>query len=237
VAYGDTDGKGEKVRKVLSALIFPAWITFMALAGFYVPALMMKLPFFQVSTVQIEGTRSIDRKEVRDLVQSMEGNLLKLRSDDLLTALNEKTHGRVRAVYLSKDFGLRGVALKVRIEERIPVAKMKLKGKTYLIDKEGFLFPPLKGEDQGVPLIVTKDPERVLNNFKKLYAGVLSSDVGIKKIFVRGDGILVKMPKKTVFLPPVELIKDSVSARLKMIYNLPEGKVDLRYDRFILVRN
>ena len=237
MAYGDTDGKGEKVRKVLSALIFPAWITFMALAGFYIPTLMMKLPLFQVNGLEIEGTRVIDSREVRSLIQSMEGNLLKLRSEDVLMALNSKTQGRVKAVYLSKDFGLRGVSLKVKIEERVPVAKLKVKGKTYLIDREGFLFPPLKGEKAQVPTIVTRDPERVVRNFKRLYNGVLSSCVEVKKILIGNESVIVKLRGREAVLPSIELIKDSVSARLKMIYNFPKGKVDLRYDRFILVRN
>ena len=237
MAYGDTDGKGEKVRKVLSALIFPAWITFMALAGFYIPTLMMKLPFFQVNGLEVEGTRVIESREVRSLIQSMEGNLLKLRSDDLLVALNSKTHGRVKAVYLSKDFGLRGVSLKIKIEERIPVAKLKVKGKTYLIDREGFLFPPLKGEKADVPSIVTRDPERVVQNFKNLYSGVFASGVKVDKVIIGNESVIVKLRNRVAILPSIELIKESASARLKMIYNFPKGKVDLRYDRFILVRN
>ncbi len=237
MAYGDTDGKGEKVRKVLSALIFPAWITFMALAGFYIPTLMMKLPVFKVNSVKIEGTRTIDKNEVRELIQSLEGNLLKLQSDDLLIALNSKTQGRVKAVYLSKDFGLKGISLRVRIEERIPVAKINVKGKTYLIDREGFLFPPAKGEKPTVPSIITRDTERVVKNFERLYSGVLSAGVEVKKLLIRNESVIVKLRDREAILPSIELIKDSVSARLKMIYNFPKGKVDLRYDRFILVRN
>jgi len=237
VAYGDTQGKGEKVRKLLSALVFPAWITIMALAGFYTPSLILKLPFFQVSKIIVEGNVTLKEEEIIKTVMRMEPNLMKLKSDDLLFALNEKSNGRVRKVFLSKDFGLGGVALRVRVEERIPVARINTNKGVLLIDKDGYTFPPTGKEGRKLPLVITGNMDSLITGFSKLYEAVLKSNLPVKKIYVKNDRITVKLPGKVVTLPSLQLLPANISERFKMIYNLPQEIVDLRYDRFILVRN
>jgi cell division septal protein FtsQ len=237
VAYRDEDGKGERIRKFLSALIFPTWILIMALAGFYTPTLLMKLPFLQVRELVIEGNRTLKKEEIEKTVKSLEGNLMKLKSEDLLTALNDRSEGRVRRVFLKKDFGLKGVSLRVLIEERIPVAKMRVGNYTVVVDGEGFTFPPRGREEKGLPLIITRDPDRVVTNFGSFYRNVLSHINGVKRIYIGEDRTVLRLKNKTLILPALELIPDNISERIKMIYNLPQERVDLRYDRFILVRN
>ena len=70
-----------------------------------------------------------------------------------------------------------------------------------------------------------------------MYRKVLLSGPPVKEVGIHEDKVILYLENKEVILPPIDALPDNVSQRLKIIYNLKEEKVDLRFGRFILVRN
>ncbi len=229
--------RGNRARKLFSVALFLSWIGFMALAGFFVPSFLTQLPFFQIKRVEVKGNYRIPFEEVREAVHSLSGNLMKLRGPQLRDLLNARFENRVKRVELRRKFTREGIVLEVSIEERVPVARLRL-GRSYrLLDREGVIFKPLGEEGKGLVEISTYDKEVLLKGFPRLYEEVLSLRMPLNRILIKKDRVVLELEGRRIVLPPLEFFSDSISERLRMIYNFPQEKVDLRYDRFILVRN
>ena len=224
-------------NRFFSYLLFASWIGFMALAGFFAPSFIAQLPPFKIKEVVVKGNRSIDFESIKSVLEELGSDLRRLNEEEILISLNTQFKNRVKKVYMSRSLGFDGTTLNLRIVERKPVAKLKVGRSTMLIDPEGELFLPVKGEDLNLVEVRTYDIEVLKNNFAKLYKNVLSLGLPIKAIKVKRDRVVLVLDSKEVILPPLELLPRNISGRLKMVYNLSEEKVDLRYDRFILVRN
>ncbi len=237
MAYADTEGKGNRIFKLLSGMVFPTWILFMAFLGFYTPSLLLKLPFLQVKEIKVEGLNKVKEEIVQKAVKELEGNLLILKDEDLQRVLEQETKGRVKRVFLSKNFGFDGAVLKVRVQERKPVARIFTKKGVMLVGEDGTLFPPVGEEGKSLPVLSFYRGEGVPPDFEGFYQKVLSACREVRKIRFEQDRTIIEAKGKTLFLPPYELIPDAITARIRMAYNLPDGVVDLRYDRFILVSN
>lgn len=226
-----------KAQKLFSLILFTSWISFMAFAGFFAPSFLAQLPFFKVKQIELNGNEKISFEEIKSIVEELSTNLVKLNEENITDALNARFKNRVKRVYMTKSLGLDGMRIKVKVVERKPVAKLKFGQNYLLIDKEGSLFPPLEGEDKGLIEIQAYDMDLLKAHFEKLYSEVISMNLPIKHIYIRRDSIILNLVSKQIILPPLELLPDNISGRLKMIYNFQEETVDLRYGRFILVRN
>jgi len=224
-------------KRFFSVILFSSWISFMAVAGFFVPSFLTQFPMFKVKRVVIEGNDKIPFESVKSVIRELSTNLLKLNGEELKESLNAKFGGRVKAVLLSKDLSVEGITLKVKLVERRPVAKIRIGKEFLLVDKDGNLFYPLNDDLSKLVELRTYDLRVVRNHFSKLQESVLSTTLPIKLVEIKRDRVLLYLRDKKVVLPPIELLSENVSSRLKLIYNFPEGNVDLRYRRFILVRN
>jgi len=227
----------KKGRRIFTALLISSWFGFMALAGFFIPSFLSQLPLFRVKEIVVEGIDRIDVSLIRETIEEMETDPLFLEEEELLSVLSIRSQGRIKKVFLSKDLGLEGISLRIRVVERKPVARVLFGGGQFLIDAEGVLFKPLAGDPSDLPLITTYDLDVLQEHFPRFYTLILSFRLPVERILVKKDRVIVKMEGKTVILPPLDTLPDAVSDRIKMIYNFQEEKVDLRYDRFILVRN
>ncbi len=227
----------ERARKLFSVALFFSWISFMAVAGFFVPSFLVQLPLFQIKKIEVEGNREITLEEVRSAIRETGSNLIGLGEKELRDTLNRRFGNRIEKVFLSRSFTPEGVVLRIRLEERVPVVKVKL-GRGYLLmDAKGNLFNSGKTNVEGLPELRTFDINVLRENFSDLYRKVLSVDLPIKRVVVHKDRIVLELPGKEVLLPPLQSLPDNLSVRLLMVYNFPQEKVDLRYDRFILVGN
>ena len=229
--------RGNRARKLFSLILFLSWISFMAFAGFFVPSFLTQLPFFQIKRVEVKGNYRIPFEEVKEAVEGLSGNLMKLKGSQLRNLLNARFENRVKRVELRRRFTREGIVLEVSIEERVPVAKLRLGGSYRLLDKEGVIFKPLGEEGKDLVEIRTYDKDALVEGFTKLYEEVISLRIPVKTILIRRDKVILELESKRIVLPPLEFFSDNISERLRMIYNFPQEKVDLRYDRFILVRN
>ncbi|WP_457601610.1 cell division protein FtsQ/DivIB [Hydrogenivirga sp.] len=226
-----------RAQKLFSIILFSSWIGFMALAGFFAPSFLVNLPFFKVKQIELSGNEKIAFEEVKEVVEELSTNLVNLNEERLMEELSARFGARVKKVYMTKELGLNGMRIKLRVVERRPVAKVVIGQSQLLVDREGVLFPPMKGETEGLVEVRTYDIDLLTSHFANLYEGVISTKLPIKLIDIRRDSVLVYLHSKRAILPPLELLPANISGRLKMIYNFPEEKVDLRYGRFILVRN
>jgi hypothetical protein len=209
----------------------------MALAGFFAPSFLSQLPLFKLKQIEVSGNDKIPFEQVREVVQELSTNLINLNEETIKKALNLRFKNRVKEVYITKNLSAGGMTLKVRILERVPVAKLKLGQSYMLLDEEGSMFPPFEREGSWLIEVKTYDLELIKRHFSKLYKGVLSIGIPIRSVDIKRDKVVIRTGMKEIILPPLELLPANISARLKMVYNFPEEKVDLRYGRFILVRN
>ncbi len=229
--------KHDRAKHLFSVILFTAWIGFMATAGFFIPSFLPQIPIFQIREVVIKGNRVINFEDIKPVIEELGTNLVNLNETQIRKELNARFKGRIKRVYLEKEFHLNGMTLNITIEERVPVAKVKL-GKSYvLIDREGIMFKPLGDDLKELPEIRTYDIEELKDNFRKLYRNVFSLDLDLKRVYVKRDRTVLQLRTKKVILPPIGSLSEEVSSRLKLIYNFPEEVVDLRYGRFILVKN
>ncbi len=226
-----------RVQKLFSAILFASWIGFMAFAGFLAPSFLAQLPFFRIKQIELSGNEKISFEDVKSVVEELSTSLTGLNEESILNALNTKFKNRIKKVYVTRELGIDGMNVKLRLVERTPVAKLKLGQSYLLVDKEGVTFPPLEGEGEKLVELRTYDMDILRTHFRKLYEGVISTNLPIKTVYINRDSVVLIMNSKKVILPPLEVLPANISARLKMIYNFPEEKVDLRYGRFILVRN
>lgn len=192
---------------------------------------------FQIKEVVVEGNEKIPLESVKTVIEELSGNLLRLNGTELKESLNGKFGGRVKEVFVSKNIGVDGIRIKVEVVERSPVAKVRVGKELLLIDEEGNLFYPMGDDLKKLVELRTYDLQVLGKNFTKLREEILSSGLPIQQIDIRRDKILLHIKEKEIILPPIDLLSENVSSRLKLIYNFPEGNVDLRYGRFILVRN
>jgi len=226
-----------RVQRLFSAILFASWIGFMAFAGFLAPSFLAQLPFFRIKQIELSGNEKISFEDVKSVVEELSTSLTGLNEESILNALNTKFKNRIKKVYVTRELGIDGMNVKLRLVERTPVAKLKLGQSYLLVDKEGVTFPPLEGEGEKLVELRTYDMDILRTHFRKLYESVISTNLPIKTVYINRDSVVLIMNSKKIILPPLEVLPANISARLKMIYNFPEEKVDLRYGRFILVRN
>jgi len=229
--------RNSKAEKIFSVFLFSSWISFMAIAGFFIPSFLTQLPMFQIKEVVVEGNEKIPLESVKTVIEELSGNLLRLNGTELKESLNGKFGGRVKEVLVSKDIKMDGIRIKVEVVERSPVAKVRVGEEFLLIDDEGDLFYPMDDDLKKLVELRTYDLQVLEKNFTKLRREILSSGLPIQQIDIRRDKILLHINEKEIILPPIDLLSENVSSRLKLIYNFPEENVDLRYGRFILARN
>ncbi len=234
--------KGKKYKKSIAQSIFSkfmllAWLCFIAFASFHAPSFLAQTPIFKVKEVIVEGNDKIDFHSVKEVVESLGKSILTLTEKNIQESLNKKFAGRVEKVRLNRELSTQGVKVHITIKERRPVAKLKLGASTYLVDAKGIIFKPMSDEGKGLTTITTYSLSALEKNFKGLYEGILSSGLPLRKVEIHKDKIVLLLKNKEVILPPIDMLPDNISRRLKIIYNLKGEKVDLRFRRFILVRN
>ncbi len=228
-------GKGKELTSYLAVFF---WVSLVAFASFFIPSFLTYLPFFKLKEIKVDGNTYIDFSLIKPVVEDLSYNILKLNEDDIEKALNDRLGNSVERVILKKSYTSEGLVLELRIKERKPVARLKTGSGYVFVDRKGEIFVPPRGfEKIKVPLVVSDSPERLKENFGRIYRYILSSAMPIKKVVLKGDRTIVEGVSKRVILPPAENISDKVFSRLNLIYNFPQENVDLRYSRFILVRN
>lgn len=227
----------ERAKRLFSVLLFVAWISFMAFAGMFIPSLIHQLPFFKIKEIEVSGNYKVDFEAIKETIEELSVSLKGLDEKSLTEALNERFEGRVKKVYMNRNITLAGIEVKLKIIERVPVAKVKLGNSFMLIDGEGVLFPAVSERELNLPEVRTHDVEVLQNHFYRLYDSIKSVKLPIQRIDVKPDRVVLVLKNKKAILPPLELLPGNISGRLKMIYNFSQETVDLRYGRFILVRN
>jgi cell division septal protein FtsQ len=227
----------ERGKRVFTVFVIFSWFGVAALAGFFVPSFLTQLPLFGIKKVEVEGNRRVEFSLIRETIEELSADLLNIDEEKILSLLSVRSGGRVKKVFLSRDFSLDGITVRVTVVEREPVARVALGRGYVLIDAEGVIFKPLEGDPTDLPLIKTYDVDLLKEHLPRFYTLVLSIGLPVEQVVVRKDMVVLKLKGKVLILPPLDSLPDSVSDRIKMIYNLREEKVDLRYDRFILVRN
>jgi len=224
-------------KRLFAALLIFSWFGIMALAGFFMSSLITQIPLFRVKEIVVEGNKRVDFELVKEIIEETGESVLSTTKEELLSALKVRTGDRIKEVFLSREFGFEGITLRIRLVEREPVARVAF-GKGYLLtDAEGVFFTPLPGDPANLPLIKTYDMDILREHFPRLYRMVFLSNIPVRTVIVKKNSTLLVLSDKILILPPLELLPEGISDRIKMIYNLPEERVDLRYDRFILVRN
>ncbi len=226
-----------KLRRLFSQTMVVFWFILVAVAGFYTPYLLVHLPAFKIKEVVVEGNEKIKSSYIVSSVMRLSNNVLSLNGDNLKELLNKSFGGRVEAVDLKRHISFNGTRVHVRVKEREAVAKVKVGNSWLLIDRNGNLFKPLGENLELLPSIEAHSIEALKEGFEILYREVFSLELPVKKIRILEDKAVLIFPDKLVFIPPLDLLSPEVSERLKIVYNLKAEKVDLRYGRFILVRN
>jgi ABC-type multidrug transport system fused ATPase/permease subunit len=225
-------------RVLITTLAAVSWVVSMAFVGFFLPSFVDSSPLFKVKEVSIKGLRFLPEKEVSRVVGLLGSNWLFLSEEKILEVLNKKTGNSVQSIEVRRVFSARGVALEVYIKERHPIATLNLEGTVYLLDEKGNRFRNKYIDRPVYPIIHT--PYFSRDVFEKLHTYVLSRiiDLKPKEVYISKDKVILYLfsrPDLKVILPPVEFLDDAVSKRLKFLYNLKEGEIDLRYSKFILV--
>jgi len=229
--------KENKIKTIFSRLMLLAWLGFVAFASFHLPTFLAQTPIFKIKEIVVEGNQKIDTSMVRVIAEELGKNLLALNEKNIEKHLNKVFAGRVEDVVLKREFSSEGVKVYITLKERRPVAKLKLGASTYLIDKNGVIFKPIGKEGKELVTITTYSLSILRDHFESLYRKVLLSGLPVKEVEIHEDKVILYLGNKEVILPPIDALPANVSRRLKIIYNLKEEKVDLRFGRFILVRN
>ncbi|MDQ7082157.1 MAG: hypothetical protein Q9N34_03575 [Aquificota bacterium] len=185
----------------------------------------------------VEGNRTLDLNTVMSALYSPQGSVMKLDEGSILRTLNQITGGRVKRVFLSKKITLKGVSVRIRIEERVPVARVKTGRGYILIDREGKTFPPYRGHPENLVDVKAYDLRTLQAHFPELYGMIEKTGLKVNRIEVMRDKTVVVSGRRVLILPPLDLLPENLVDRLGMIYNFQGGRIDLRFDRFILVRN
>lgn len=222
------------IKNVGSVLLVSAWLGLMGLAGYILSYPLSH--FLGVKHVEVENAGFLPFSAIRFALEGYD--LLSLEADEVEDILRERFGDRIKSVKVRRRYTFSGAILKIEVEERTPVARLKL-GKGYLlIDSEGYTFRPMGDEGKNLPYVATYDKELLFKNFTRLYDEVLSLGLPVKEVRVKPRGVLVVLNTTKLILPPLEDLPDNLSARVKMVYNLFKNgsKVDLRYSKFILVR-
>ncbi len=232
-------GKGDKrLKKFVGYVAVISWFVSMAFMGFYFPSFVDNSPIFKVSRVDIEGNNLIPESEIRPIVERLGNNWLLLSKEHILNILRRHTGNAIEDILIEKSFSTNGVSLKVKLKERKPVAVISIEGHLSLLDKNGELFPVKYVDVESYPVIYTTHLNKQF--FPNFYTYVMREldNLELREVYISEDKVTLYMGKGNklkVILPPIEFINSTVSERLKILYNLNEGIVDLRYSKFILL--
>ncbi len=227
--------KGEE--RTFSLLLVALWVIFIGVTSVSLISVIDRLPPFRIKEIIVSGNERINFEDIKESVYKAQDESFAVSKEALLRELTRKYGRRVGDVKIERDMSLEGVSLKVVVEERKPVAKVRVGKKLYLIDKEGNLFEAIEGENtEDLVELKAYDLDKLLDSFGKLYRYVIDTKASIHNIVVKRDRIEIFTGHRKIILPPLDLLSQSVRRRLNVIYNYSQGKVDLRYDRFILIR-
>ncbi|MCA9472319.1 MAG: FtsQ-type POTRA domain-containing protein [Nitrospira sp.] len=92
-----------------------------------------------VQHVSVVGLNELERKDIApELALSSETSLLQIQPESLAARL--ESHPWIRRAVVERVFPQ---TLAIRVEEREPVAIWRSSGKTYFLDREAHLFPPV----------------------------------------------------------------------------------------------
>jgi cell division protein FtsQ len=161
------NSKGEErfqglLKKSMRAASRLLLLTFLLFVGHWVYLHLLEDPFFRVREIEIEGCEKINEEAVRSLIM-VEGmpNLFTLRLGEIAKRLEK--HPWIDQVVMRKVFPHK---VRIRIEERKPIAILQLE-EFYYIDAKGVIFSPAKdGDGYNFPFLTgltrqafEKDPE------------------------------------------------------------------------------
>ena len=238
---GNFPGRGRNFRRLILYVAVVAWFVSMAFVGFFFPYFVDSSPLFKAQRVEIEGNRLVPAKEVREVVGQLGDNWLLISESALMEKLKDKTGNSVKGVELSRTFSSKGINLKVRVEERVPVALLSVEGRSVLVDKTGEVFSVKYLKEDFFPVVYLHgaiDRQFFVNLYNYVIKPAKEYGLGVREIYVSEDKVVLYSGSKKrvkVILPPVEFIDSVVAQRLKLIGSLRSGTVDLRYNKFLLV--
>ncbi len=238
---GNSGKRGGGFRKLLLYVAVAAWFVSMAFVGFFFPFFVDSSPLFKAQRVEIEGNELVPAQEVREAVRQLGDNWLLISESVLMEKLKDRTGNSVKDVELSRNFSSKGVELKVKVKERVPVALLSMEGQSVLVDEKGEVFSVKYLKKDFFPVIYLHkaiDKRFFVNLYNYVIRPVEEYGLGVREIYVSEDKVVLYSKAKgrvKVILPPVEFIDSVVAQRLKLVGTLKGGTVDLRYNKFLLV--
>ncbi len=111
--------------------------------------LLMTSPFFEVRGIEITGNRHLQGERLRRYEARLRRNIFLLDLASIREDLLSEPY--VRKVWIRRQLPDR---VRIRIEERIPFARLRMGKKEFLIDREGTRLEEIHGDHDGMlPLI------------------------------------------------------------------------------------
>ena len=205
----------------------------------YILPMVGYLPPLRIVSVEVEGLSALPEEAVKEALSEIESSIITVDDEEILDLLVRNVGKRVKKVYLSREIRWEGSKLKVKVVERIPVAKVPVGKGFFLIDEEGVSFKPTPHDNLKNLITVKTYSLHVLEkNFPKIYKYVIKTVDKIDYLHVKVSRVVLRKGKLTLILPPAEEINEVVASRIAsvMASAISYGTVDLRYDRFILVK-
>ncbi len=206
---------------------------FLILLGIYISTIiLLKIPFFQVKEVYLEGLRKDESKYVSEKISSLGRKILFLREDELLDMINKKFSNRFRKVEIDRVFTSGGVIVNIKVLRREPIAVVILRNRKFLMDKEGNLFKD-KNLKVKRKIYVSSDKLFKANKSKIIkltnYADVIRMNNNLTEL---------KIKNRIFVMKPASLIRDEDLKKLKYAYKNFKNykKIDIRYKSFILLK-
>ena len=134
------------------------WTWFVIVAGIFIVGAWefdrvesLAMSWTTVEHITIVGLKELERKDiVSELELSSETSLLEIDSEDLVGRI--KSHPWIQQVAVERVFPH---TLAIRVEEREPAAIWRSSKKTYYLDREAYLLPPVHDEPlSDLPVLV-----------------------------------------------------------------------------------
>ncbi len=220
--------------KTLNVLI--VWIAFVIFIALFLSLFPARFPFFKIKQITVEGNETVDFKVIESVLQELTLNVERVNEENVMKYLNARTGNRIRSVKIRKKYTLEGIEVNIAIEERKPVARVSLGKSILLVDEDGEVFKPAKNENiKDLPIILTYDVS-LLKYFGKLYKELKLRNITWKLVKITADRTEVITDKYILIFPKIDEITESAYNRLNLVYNFQGKVVDLRFERFILVR-
>jgi len=122
-------------------------------------------PYFYVKTIKITGTRMTPESKIMDIIKNGKNQLNIFEAD-----LSHIRNTILKESWI-KDVTVRRIlpdTISVEVQERTPVARVRLADGEYLVDEDGFVFLKADGKFQELPLVIGEISREDLSSIKKI---------------------------------------------------------------------